>query len=276
MIAQIHRKHDPPKAFHGVNWDSPQAKGLLYWWPGGYGQLGERTVYREVLRGRHASTQNPAATTAQVVAGSWGPCWDSLDNNINGGVWVGESLLYGRSTFTVSQWCWEDTVSATDCGLCNSWTSGTRTILLRSGASGTMEYFLYLSTSGQVGGGRTTAARVAKKWNLVVATYDGATTRLFINDVLSPTTGNGTGTVGEGDSGQLNWCGAYNSTSGEDMNGLVRDCRIYDHALEYGEVLQIYRNPFDLFRRQPEFVPTAAGEAPAGSILPLLNHYISG
>lgn len=115
-------------------------------------------------------------------------------------------------------------------------TGSTEGYILRVSSGNKLQtYTLDNSTSTSLTGTRTLSANV---WYHVVATYDGANLRTYIDGTLDNT---GADTRNPTDGEDTLKIGARGNDAGTPLNGSIDDVRIYNRALSAGEIQRLYQ-----------------------------------
>lgn len=203
--------------------------------------------------------QTGTMTGAIWAAGKFGPCisFDGTDDGISCPSFVSSTAI------SVSLWIYP-TANAI-----SYWVA-------KYNLAATTGWILLQLTSGEVrwytrGSGTDTYLSVASlyalnAWNHVVATYDGATRALYLNGRLK---GSETNTEGLQNSTAYPVRMGLRDDSAADFTGLIDSVQIYNRALTATEVMQLYVEPFCMFRRRrielwtgatlPAVTPTTGG-----------------
>ncbi len=232
-----------------VNYHSPQAAGLVAWWPtiASRGQ----SVLREIVRG----PQLDGVFNGSIACGA--------DAELGAAVNLSGSTTYVQSAFTkatlgsrltISFW-FRHAVTNHDKGIfsmAGAAISGSPWLLLQGQGTPSVRWLL-------LGGYRFLHPIVLSTWHLISLTYDGATWNSYLNGVAatpySGALGTGVGTYTFWGSG---WNGYY--------AGRIADARMYNRALSAAEVYQMYdpATRWELYRPQRRFwaVKAAAGGVP--------------
>lgn len=88
----------------------------------------------------------------------------------------------------------------------------------------------------------TGGGAVLNRWNHIVAVYDGAFMRLFINMVSANTPVAVTGAIGDGATTlQIGCCT-------DTFTGAIDSARLWKRALTHGEIVQLYNEPYAMIR----------------------------
>jgi hypothetical protein len=217
---------------------SPQAKGLVGWWP-----LDERngaTAYDLV-----GKNHGIIGVKDKQVIGSEGPClgFDTAE-------WVnlgsGENVKPVR--ISISAWAFSTRSSLQVLFGRQYNTSGPASYGLSQRDATTMYFTIANSSSNEA---IASSSKLSlNKWQHWLGTFDGKTVRLYLNG-LEQTPGSYTG--------EILYSNTFDTTIGYYTmaapsycwQGQIRDCRIYNIALNPNQVLNLYVNPLNSFERQP-------------------------
>jgi len=250
----------------GVNWASPQARGLVAWWPGGVGPLRDLSG-----RGHHQTAQSG------VQSDKAGPFGALVKHFNNDGEITTNNIpdLRGASGATITCWVvWQEARANYD-GLIGTGAGDNNRFTLSVGGPsvGTTS-----NTALQVANGSNTyiyASNNVPNQNetyFLAGVYDGTQAtasdraNLYTNGLLDSKTVVGTlqATL---DSNPTNFViGSEATNASRDHGGRLWDIRVYDRTLSDREIWEIYApaSRWDLFagRGLPSFVPTG-GHVPA-------------
>lgn len=228
-----------------INRQSPQARGLVAWWPLGAGQYG---MVRDVLGRFHVA----AANSPQLVGSEQGRC-TLFDDASSQWLAVSSAPVTG-SPLTVTAWFRSDDFSATHC------------IFSMSNGDNFNYYHMILNTtpllqvrvrdSGDATAAVTTTAGPSLgTWHMATfVEVSSADRRIYLDG------GNkGTNTTDRSPSISTTTIGAaYQTELVWPFSGMVRDVRVYNRALFDAEIWASYVNPWELY--QP-VIPMVYGKA---------------
>jgi hypothetical protein len=232
----------PPPDFAGVNRDSPQADGLVYWWAA----LPCRgtTVLRDFVQAKNAPLSGNAALSLAGPRG-WGMALDGS------GDYADTPSLTIPVPFTIMVWVRNDAADGNIRGVFRL--DGASTIALYRWSNGRWAFY----TGGSLEGDFTQAG----VWELVILTYDGVTKRLYINGAETVFGAGGASATLSASTGTLRIGG---DGFGQHFNGQIGELRVYNYAQTLSQVKQFW-NPatdwdlYDTPYRRFFFVPAGAG-----------------
>ena len=140
-------------------------------------------------------------------------------------------ILTSKSAFTIT--CWIYPTSLTDIRpIFVNYYVGNLEVLFRINGSN-LQFFTF--TSSQIGGTTQTFTAI-NQWSNVVATYDGATMKTYVNGVQSPTTFSQSGGLSTSTLPYL--IGYYTSPTNYYFEGRVASCGVHLRSLTDSEILQ--------------------------------------
>jgi len=150
--------------------------------------------------------------------------------------------ISGFSSFTISAWANAETLTTADT-LVGQWRNGntSNSAFLMYLVSNTMHFYIGSGSSAILAGGDTTLS--TGQWYHFCATWDGATTKLYINGVQESTTGSAS-SINTTTVDLL--IGAYNNSAGTGVetaktwNGQMSNVSIWNSALTSTQVTEIY------------------------------------
>lgn len=151
-------------------------------------------------------------------------------------------VFFGLPAVSVAVWVRFDTLAGLD-GLCSQFRAGAQGLLFRT--SGVNLQF-FTVTSSQVGGTFTTLT--TNVWFFLVATYDGAIMRVYVNGQAVATTFSQTGTLGSSSTdGPMNLGGGAagvpaNSSEG-DLDGQLGSVMVFQGGLTPSQVDLLWQIP---------------------------------
>lgn len=226
----------PPTGSFAVNKDSPQAVGLIGWWPS-VGSRGANTLLDLSGYARHGSFVNTPTWANQATLGP------VLDHDLNDYINLGSIGSY--TTFTLAAWAVLDTYDASNgpyrylAGRANAFAWGVRNAV----DSNRLGVWLYDRAWAWYGTTWTPTLGTLYHWCM---TRDAAANVSHYIDGALLTTSTSTKTPQSNTNAtQLR---AYNS--GESWDGMVGDQRFYNRALSAAEVRQLYdpQTRWELYR----------------------------
>jgi len=242
-----------PQGAVGIDWNSPQSRGLLLSWPL------NGSVYDAVDSANPKLPTNNGTTVKPFPRGLGAQFNGSSDIRIAPTGGIVDSL-----NITMCGWAYFD-----------SFANAYNTFLSRAGSG---FFDLHIKSNGKL-------AIYAKDTGGTTRSYDGsgattlsANTLYFIAATVSTATGitgyvNAVvdGTAAMGGTGLLALAGSSFFTVGNNppsfptryINGGVFDVRVYDRVLSQQELREIYDNPYQLFAPRSIYIPTSAGGAGA-------------
>jgi hypothetical protein len=233
-----------------VNRASPQARGLVSWWPPLFG--------RGSALASDMSGSNLTGTLTSVTLdpnGTLGKAW--LFNGTSSQFDMADIPTFKSSTsFSVTAWFNTNTLSGGDSNL--------RYLVAKEGISNaSAEFMIRLDTANDklqfyIGGGSYDVAEAvvaADTWYHMAGTYDGVNIRLYLNGLQAASTGR-TGATGTTTVTPTIGYLFQSSAAQRFWSGYIGDVRFYNRDLSPGEVLSMYlpQTRWDLY--QP-LLPTA-------------------
>lgn len=174
-------------------------------------------------------------------------------------------VLFGMSGLTLSIWAKSNGVhdSSNEYNLIDAWAGGDTNYLLRGDLSNQLEFYTDTS-SGIVGRTFDDVTIDDSVWHHIVAVYDGAFMRGYVDGEASIWTAAQTGAIDAGAT-QLSIGGGISAT--DYWDGDLADARIYNRGLSASEVQHIYQKtrvePYSDIQLRPTRVYKAA-VAPGG------------
>lgn len=230
-----------------INLNSPQAKGLLAWWPLGAGQYG-------MLRDVQGHWKMTPVNSPALKAGAQGRCtlFDDGDSEYlyyNGAVVTGPP-------FTFSAWAArdDDTIDAVVVSVAQNW--GINDNYLRINGADTVRFL-----SGNQSVNTTATISDADFHHLCGVAYAVDSRAVFL-DGANKATDSDVGSHGSEDKTTIGVM--YGGDGGSNLyhfSGRIRDVRIYDRALSDAEVKAVYENPWELFAPTVPYILAAAPAA---------------
>jgi hypothetical protein len=219
--------------YQPVNFSHPLNQGLVAWYLTNPLTRGGKKWYDLTSRyhGTLPSGTSDFHTTERP--GGWGDA--ELTGSSNR---ITTSLrAFGRLSMTTATWFRADSLSG-DAGVgIGEWntSAGQRTWLLRIRDSGVMQFFTFAGTT-QIGG-NIGYTYTAGTWVHIIAVYDGAQMRAYVNGELTATQYSQSGTLGEG---AANLSIGNHGASGANFSGGVDDCRLYARAIKDRDARHIH------------------------------------
>lgn len=101
-------------------------------------------------------------------------------------------------------------------------------------------------------------------WTHVTGTFDGATLAVYLNGVADGTSAQAF--VPDAATAETLAIGRLGASATNFFSGSMDDVRIYNRALSQGEILELYRNPWQAFETLRTFARGAAAPPPTGRI----------
>jgi hypothetical protein len=237
-----------------VNRDSPQAEGLVGWWPflpAGGGQA------FDLVGGNHGTLNNMNLNSDWVTDPMALSALNFIRAN-NSYVAVPDADILNPAQFTVSAWI--STTQTTDGSLaCKAAASGGSGYWLAIGFGLPAVAGLYV---GDAVGGFVHGSILINDglWHSIVGTYDGTTAKIYVDGALD-NSGARTGTSG---THTLGFGSAIDGGPGSSYTGLLADIRLYNWALPADLIAAMFdpRTRWDLYyplRQRVWALPLAAG-----------------
>lgn len=244
-----------PSGPFSLNWASPQARGLLAWWP-----MASFGPYAELVHGRNIVPN----ANGLIRAGLDGLTLDTSNVNrthaSNPQVPLASAPVPTLAdTYTFS--CWVrplDTTGFGDTCAFSQWTGG-------------QGWMLFINTGGIVraySGGNHTDGAIAipvGAWSLILGTVyttPSSTCDLYVNGILDASGANG----GIALTADLQW-GQYGSSNGTGGRFQIADSRIYGRSFIPADVWALYdgRTRWDLYWQPSSRLFLDLGAAPAAA-----------
>jgi hypothetical protein len=247
----------PPYPF-GVNWESRQADGLMFWVP--YSRWRSLHAASMVDSTSHLIASLGNATT--IVQDSVFGYGINFANDFSKAVFADPKWFTGFAGLTVAVWTRPTGISGALFSKTTSLTATSGTFCLSFSATNNLRWAVVNASASRVAldaGGTWTA----KNLYLIVGTYDGAALRAYQNGVQIGSTAAQTGLV-QTTTTPLN-LGNIND-SGAGMRGALLDIRIYNRALSADVIRQMYdpATRFELYRPfLPRFFSVSVAAPPA-------------
>lgn len=225
-----------------INWSHPLAQGLVGMWL--FNEGSGNTIYDLSLSGNNGILTNMVPSDDWVAGREgWVLDFDGTDDFVDMGTAFDEEnqAQLVRAEFTFSIWWKSGNASQTNKGLMGEWKNN-------KGA------FLWLNSSGiismPIDGGThlagTTDIRVLNEWFNIVGTFDGATSRIYVNGVEEGNQSESKAVQTTGISGEI---GRYDENNAVGVNGQLTNALFYKRALTAQEVQSLYINPYAMFER---------------------------
>jgi hypothetical protein len=237
--------------------------GLVGWWP--FQERGGTTAFDVSGWGNNGALTN--SPTWAISRLGWSLYFDG---GAEREVIVGQNpVLVGMNQLTLASWI-RYTGNAADSNeksVFDCWQSGDTNYLLRYYPLGGQWQF-YVDTSG--GTGSLAASDLPSVedggWHFLTATYDGATMRLSLDGVLSPTTTARTGSIDAGTEDLS--IGGQRAGSSDFWVGYLCKPAMWSRALQHNEHQQLYANPWAMgtLRRRVFKAVAAVGVAPTSHL----------
>ncbi len=176
----------------------------------------------------------------------------------------GSRLLNGWTGLSIVVWINFEVLNGP---ICSQWfTAGSLQLILRGDGSG-FDFFLHDGTS-QAGGDFGDIAVSVGEWNQVVATWDGATMRMYLNAKASATTFAFAGPIDVNVAGD-DFVWARDRTVF--LQGSIRNGLVCDRALSASEIQQLFINQNLLIQQDPIWMGSVA--LVAGVTIPIMIHH---
>lgn len=223
----------PPNCQFEVNTQSPQARGLVAWWPF-LGNQGAITPLRDRVGAYDLTHYNSPTWTATAERG-WVLLFDDAGNEY---LSVVDTPITG-TPLSLSCWFNNDNdgshqvaMAMTDAGTDNFFT-----LQLRAGGTTALRCYANATQSAE-----TTAGGALNEWHHACAIFSDDNNRsIYINGGFEGTD------TGVATPANIDRIFIARLGSGY-MSGMVSDCRIYNRALSDAEVWDHYQNRWELYR----------------------------
>lgn len=224
----------PPNADFVLNTLSPQARGLVAWYPLGPGQY----RWRDVQSRYHlAPTNGPT-----ICGGSRGLV--TLFNDTASQRLVGTGAVVTTPPFTISAWVRFDDLAPHQgiAGVFDAGDSNYHYLMLYGNPYYSIDAVSY--GAGGMGDAYTDTAVAVNTWSHVCGVWEATNRRTAY---LNAGGSHGPETTNVVPAGlQRTVIGARSATNY--MSGMIADVRFYNRALTLNEIKQIYRNPWELYQ----------------------------
>ena len=239
-----------------LNKHSPQARGLVGWWPtllnsgnklpdkSGFGNDGAFP----------GGTPNPAwATSTQGSVLSY----DGNEDYIS----MGDSDLFTPNFISISVWFKRVNNDRRLVSKDNNSPVTDRDWLIKLTASDTAQFSLWNQDNaiGTASGGTTISTTA---FHIITGTWDGANIRVYVDGIQQAEAARtGTSVNNSGTALEL----GRRQDAAEHYSGLIGDVRIYNRALSPSEVYQLYapQTRWELYEPIPRLFPVGVAAAPA-------------
>ena len=235
-----------------VDWSHALARGLVGCWPMTEG-VGPPW---NVATGGLALNQSPASsmiwTSPPAGSGRMGPVLQNplQARNVQVAVPPGSPLDVAGAAISFGGWIYPTISNAFQIVISkdNGTTAATRQYSLFLGSSGPGGLFVSLGgAAGFQGLVAVSPGYVVNAWNLVIATYDGATIRAYINGVQAGTQAMAVPLLSV--AGSAVFMGADTPAANNFvLGGYIDACYVWNRALPAADVARLYANPYRLFR----------------------------
>jgi hypothetical protein len=210
---------------------SPQARGLVHWWPTIGGLTRGGTLYDQAGRDYHGT-----------LSGS--PTWDARET-------AGQAITYNGSSqyatmptlnspngMTVTAWVYIVGWGSNNCPVGCFGSGSDKGYWINVTSSG--DAVFYTSSSGSDQTGATWSGGLSLgQWYHMAGVYDNVTGYIYVNGVNRASGGVGGGVFSVATSNAFA-IGRLGALSADYFNGYVADVRFYNRALNTGEVLALY------------------------------------
>lgn len=219
-----------------VNWDSPQSRGLVAWWPFIGGQGGWPVPDRAFQRYPMAPFNTP--TWISDGEKGWAVLFDDAANE-----YLSVSASPVIAPFTLSCWFNSDDLINNQVLVGIGGAAANYTELVASGAGGGDPIDIRSAAGGGPGAAVTTTGYSANTWHHACGVEFGASRAAYIDGGSKGTDANvrapalTTTFIGRHAVGGGIWF----------MSGKIMDVRIYNRALSDTEVYNLYANPWELY-----------------------------
>jgi len=234
---------------YGVNWDSPQAKGLVGWWP---------ECQFDIVGGHHARPTGSPVQRPSIM----GPAL-SLNNTFNYRSVAHHSDLINVNNLTISMWVFPRTTANGRDPFSKRTNANTGFLTVEyTGTTGGFNFYFDQHNSGyQAGTDDVSGTMVLVRWNHLAFTWDvNDAARLYVNGVQVDS---------QAAAGALNTNTAdivfgADPAFGRVSDVMLRDIRIYRVTCNSRTVAGMFKpdSRYDLYLphgRRTWFVPPATG-----------------
>lgn len=256
----------PPAPPFALNWDSPQSRGLIAWWP--LGEANHRN-YCSFARNNFALTNNGTTIAVKPVPqhGGYGASSDGTNTS-----WLDMAgVPIAAYPGTLSTWAIHNNTTTTSSLLCLMASSS---VYWAIGGDGNNEYGFadgaYADPSGAGNAaGSNTVTYTAGEPALFTGVFVSTTSRTAYLNGINPGTDTGSRAFSAPTRTSLLGFRFSGTTAAGPLNGTQWDSRVYDVALTADEVWLLYdpRTRFELYyplgMKTYSFSPPAAGGADA-------------
>jgi len=148
------------------------------------------------------------------------------------------SIFDNLSSFTISCWIYRTAYAgATSPAYVNKGYPNSGWFALQEDGTGNV-YFSVKGAVTQVSSAHSNLALLNNAWHFIVATYDGATIKLYINGVLANTTTAAVGTLTNNAPLEI----SHVAGAGDMFTGSMADVRLYTNALTSTQITNLYQN----------------------------------
>ena len=234
----------PPWPYR-INWDSPQAAGLVAWWP--FPALKDGIDFGPT--GKHRLSPNGGLLWGNHQVLGKAPLFDDASSQFFS---VGSAVLTGPP-FTMGCWFESDDANAAQSLMGLSDTGSTNNFHLLELRGQVAGDFVGMQSSDSGGGFRalTTTGYTANKLHHAAGVVASATDRRVLIDGGSKGTNADSSTPTGLDTTAIG--ALIRTTNAVFMSGFIADPRIYNRALTDHEVAEWFHNPWDLYL--PDLAP---------------------
>jgi len=234
-----------PNVPYQLNRNSPQARGLVGWWPTTGIGLGTDPALKD--RSGHGYDMTTHNTPTVVTDGRMGRAvlLSGTDQHLQ----LPDAALNLTTALTLSCWAYVigNNQQSDNQRLFSRWDDPNKQYLMLLNRSNATDYRLY----GYVHNGATVgtgggAVNLYQAWHLLVVTYDNVNVRAYTDGLADGTAGAAAGPLTS--ESIITRIGCYFDVGYfQEAHAYLADARIYNRALTDQEVLDLYRNPWELY-----------------------------
>ena len=221
----------PTVAQAQVDWDKPDAQGLVAWWL--FNEGGGNRAFDVTGNGWHGTTVNSPVW----AAGLHGP---AIDLELSSDQYVNTQLFTtGFTGLSCIAWVWFESI-VTGAGnyiICQEDDAGKRPFVLRQMTG----RFQFLTNSTGVNAAITIPTTGI--WYHVAGTWDSANNRLYVNGILEDTDAQ-SGALQTGDNPVR--LGEGTTYTGRQWDGILEQIMIFNRALGPSEIMRRFLEPYGL------------------------------